>query len=134
MLCAGRACLFNKNEQSGASYDQRKQRLISLLRFLSYVHAIDVCLYAKISNYYHVVLYVDKARELACSPHEVEERSMQAYAGHPLVDELLKHPARLGATQQAAVVELIKKWRIRLYEIEWFTCVSMKPLPTWPIK
>jgi len=45
---------------------------------------------------------------------------MQVYAGHPLLGEWLKHPASISTAQQAAVDELIEKWRIKLCVIDWF--------------
>ena len=41
------------------------------------------------SNHYHVVLHVDKARAQNWSDAEVAERWLQLYKGNPLVDRWL---------------------------------------------
>ncbi|MES1189684.1 MAG: alpha-amylase family glycosyl hydrolase [Steroidobacter sp.] len=118
--CVRRAWLCGQDEASGTNYDHRKQWLVSRLRFLSYVYAIDICAYAVMSNHYHVVLHVDKERVLGWSAREVAERWQQIYNGHPLVDQWLAHPETMSDAQQVAVDELIEKWRERLYGIDWF--------------
>ena len=65
--CVRRAYLCGEDYSTGQNYDHRKQWLVSRIRFLSYVYAIDVCAYAVMSNHYHVVLHVDKDRALAWS-------------------------------------------------------------------
>ncbi|MES1191715.1 MAG: alpha-amylase family glycosyl hydrolase [Steroidobacter sp.] len=112
--------MCGKDKQSGTNYDHRKQWLVSRLRFLSYVYAIDICANAVMSNHYHVVLHVDKERALGWSAKEVAERWQQIYNGHPLVDQWLAHPETMSGAQQAAVDELIEEWRKRLYGIDWF--------------
>ncbi|MES1147047.1 MAG: alpha-amylase family glycosyl hydrolase [Solimonas sp.] len=118
--CVRRAWLCGQDEASGTNYDHRKQWLVSRLRFLSYVYAIDICAYAVMSNHYHVVLHVDKERALGWSAKEVAERWQQIYNGHPLVDQWLAHPETMSDAQQVAVDELIEEWRKRLYGIDWF--------------
>ncbi|MES1192161.1 MAG: alpha-amylase family glycosyl hydrolase [Steroidobacter sp.] len=118
--CVRRAWLCGQDEASGTNYDHRKQWLVSRLRFLSYVYAIDICAYAVMSNHYHVVLHVDKERVLGWSQKEVVDRWQQIYNGHPLVDQWLAHPETMSEAQQAAVDELIEEWRKRLYGIDWF--------------
>ncbi|WP_232427012.1 hypothetical protein WKI13_04715 [Teredinibacter turnerae] len=54
--CVRLAYLWGEDFSTGDSYDHRKQWIVSRLRFLSYVYAIDICAYAEMSNHYHVVL------------------------------------------------------------------------------
>ncbi len=118
--CVRRAYLCGDDHSTGENYDHRKQWIVSRLRFLSYVYAVDVCAYAVMSNHYHVVLHADKARAQAWSNKEVAERWMQLYSGHMLVDHWLENPEAIDAATQAAVDEIIEKWRKRLYDISWF--------------
>lgn len=60
--CVRRAFLCGDDHCSGGNYDHRKQWIVSGLRFLSYIYAIDICAYAVMSNHYHVVLHVDHER------------------------------------------------------------------------
>jgi len=105
---------------TGQNYDHRKQWLVSRIRFLSYVYAVDVCAYAVMSNHYHVVLHVDRDRALAWSNEEVCERWMQLYKGHTLVDRWLKAPKTIDSATQDVVDDIIENWRERLYDISWF--------------
>jgi hypothetical protein len=41
--CVRRAYLYGEDHSTGENYDHRKQWLVSRLRFLSYVYAIDIC-------------------------------------------------------------------------------------------
>ena len=118
--CVRRAYLCGEDRETGENYDHRKQWLVSRLRFLSYVYAIDICAYAVMSNHYHVVLHVDKGRALGWSDEEVVERWMQLYSGHTLVDRWLRNPADLSQAELDVVSELIETWRERLYDISWF--------------
>ncbi|MFL0802280.1 MAG: transposase [Agarilytica sp.] len=105
---------------TGENYDHRKQWIVSRLRFLSYVYAIDICAYAVMSNHYHVVLHVDEGRAKGWSKEEVVERWMQLYKGNVLVDRWLKNPDAMDNASMAAVDELIDMWRERLCSISWF--------------
>lgn len=49
--CVRRAYLRGEDHLTGESYDDRKQWIISRLKFLSYVYAIDICAYAVMSNH-----------------------------------------------------------------------------------
>lgn len=118
--CVRRAYLCGDDYSSGANYDHRKQWIVSRLKFLSYVYAIDICAYAVMSNHYHVVLHVDKARAESWSRTEVAERWMQLYSGDLLVSRWLKAPASIDDACRVAVYEKIETWRARLYDIGWF--------------
>jgi len=118
--CVRRAYLCGDDHASGANYDHRKQWIVSRLRFLSYIYAIDVCAYAVMSNHYHVVLHVDGARAQAWSWEEVVERWMQLYNGDVLVDRWLREGDALDAPTLAEVEAIIEEWRERLCSLSWF--------------
>ncbi len=118
--CVRRAYLCGDDFSTGENFDHRKQWIVSRLRFLSYVYAIDICAYAVMSNHYHVVLHVDKARAESWSKEEVVERWMQLYKGHMLVDRWLAEPELIDEATMEVVDEIIEQWRERLYGIDWF--------------
>ena len=123
--CVRRAYLCGEDAATGANFDHRKQWIVSRLKFLSYVYAIDICAYAVMSNHYHVVLHVDKTRALAWTKQEVVERWMQVCSGHPLVDRWLKEPETLDSASLELVGDIIEEWRERLYSLSWFMrCVN----------
>ena len=115
-----RAFLCGSDKSTGENFDHRKQWIVSRLRFLSYVYAIDVCAYAVMDNHYHVVLHVDEERALNWSYTEVAERWMQLYSGDMLVDRWLANPDAISKAEEEAVFKRIDIWRSRLYELGWF--------------
>lgn len=117
--CVRRAYLCGEDYSTGENFDHRKQWIVSRLKFLSYVYAIDICAYAVMSNHYHVVLQVDRERALAWSDEEVVERWMQLYKGDVLVNQWLQSPEKLSKPMLDAVKKVIDEWRLRLYSIEW---------------
>ena len=118
--CVRRAFLCGDDFSSGENYDHRKQWIVSRLKFLSYIYAIDICAYAVMSNHYHVVLHVDKARAQTWSHEEVVERWMQLYKGDLLVDQWLKNPKDMDKPTLDKIIEVVESWRERLYNISWF--------------
>ena len=118
--CVRRAYLCGEDRVTGENYDHRKQWLVSRLRFLSYVYAIDICAYAVMSNHYHVVLHVDEARARDWSLEEVVERWQQLCSGHPLVNRWLLEGSQMSRAELDEVETLIENWRERLYDISWF--------------
>ena len=122
--CVRRAWLCGNDPLTGVNYDHRKQWIVSRLRFLSYVYAIDIAAYAVLSNHYHVILHVDQARADGWTMKEVAERWMQLFKGNLLVDRWLREEA-LSPAQFDLVSETIETWRERLASVSWFMrCVN----------
>jgi len=71
--CVRRAFLCCEDSLTGKNYEHRKVWVINRLCELSDVFAIDVCAYAVMSNHYHLVLRVDKARAENWSEVQVME-------------------------------------------------------------
>jgi hypothetical protein len=118
--CVRRAYLCGEDYSTGQNFDHRKQWIVSRLKFLSYIYAIDICAYAVLSNHYHVVLHADKTRAAAWTHEEVVERWTQLYKGDVLVDKWLAEPASIDQTTWEVVEEIIESWRERLFDISWF--------------
>jgi hypothetical protein len=112
--------LCGEDYSTGQNFDHRKQWVVSCLKFLSYIYAIDICAYAVLSNHYHVVLHADKARAAVWTHEEVVERWTQLYKGDVLVDKWLAEPASIDQTTWEVVEEIIESWRERLFDISWF--------------
>ncbi|MCP4043639.1 MAG: transposase, partial [Gammaproteobacteria bacterium] len=87
--CVRRAFLWGEDQFTGQSYEQRKQWIVTKIKELSSVFAIDVCAYAVLSNHYHTVLYVDSSRALNWDDKEVVERWKQLFSGVVLVDRYM---------------------------------------------
>ena len=123
--CVRRAFLCGDDHATGENYDYRKQWIVSRLRFLSYIYAIDICAYAVMSNHYHVVLHVDHARATDWTAREVAERWAQLYKAPLLVQRWLESPDTVGEVELVTVMEIIEVSRKRLYDVSWFMrCVN----------
>ncbi len=118
--CVRRAFLCGEDRTSGENYDHRKQWLVSRLRFLSYVYAIDLCAYAVMSNHYHVVLHVDQSRAEGWSQEEVVERWQQLCSGHALVSRWQRQRGTMSPAELEEVELMVEQWRERLCDISWF--------------
>jgi hypothetical protein len=72
--CVRRAFLCGPDRLSGRNFDHRKVWLVDRLKELAALFAIDVNAYGVMSNHFHLVLHIDRARALAWSEAEVIER------------------------------------------------------------
>ncbi len=118
--CVRRAFLCGDDYETGENFDHRKQWLVSRLRFLSYVYAIDICAYAVMSNHYHVILHVDKGRAESWSLDDVVERWLQLYKGDKLIQKWMAFRSELSKAELKKAEEIIEQWRERLTSISWF--------------
>jgi REP element-mobilizing transposase RayT len=87
--CVRRAFLCGRDRYTGRSFDHRKPWLLERLALLTSVFAIDVAAYAIMSNHFHLVLHIDRARALSWSDDEVLHRWTRIYKGPPLVQKYL---------------------------------------------
>ena len=117
--CVRRAFLCGEDNDTGKSFEHRKQWLVDKFTQLAAIFCIDVCAYAVMSNHYHLVLKVNKEQAESLSDVEVAERWYQLFSGHPIVSRWLKND-KLYESELLVVMEIIAKWRERLYEIGWF--------------
>jgi putative transposase len=108
--CVRQAYLCGRDEHSGKSFDHRKQWLVDRLTRLSSVFAIDVCAFAVMSNHFHLVLRVDKARAQSWDEDEVIRRYGKLFRASK---------AQLGLLSGKARMERIALWRARLWDLSW---------------
>jgi len=57
--CVRRAYLCGEDGVTGKNYEHRRGWIVSKLKELGGIFAMDICAYAVLSNHYHVVLHVD---------------------------------------------------------------------------
>ena len=117
--CVRRAFLCGDDRYSGQNFDHRKPWLVERMALLAEVFAIDIAAYAVMSNHYHVVMHVDRARSQSWSRDEVIHRWLRLYKGDPLV-----HRYREGKLRREAefgqLDRIVETWRERLADISWF--------------
>lgn len=87
--CVRRAYLCGKDHYSGRNFDHRKPWLLERLALLTSIFAIDIAAYAIMSNHFHLVLHIDRARAMSWSDDEVLRRWTQLYRGPYVVQSYL---------------------------------------------
>src|SRR5690606_37486496 len=117
--CERRAFLCGKDHASGRDFSHRRAWIVSRIKQLATVFAIDVAAYAVMSNHSHVVLRVDAERAGAWSREEVIDRWRTLFAGPLLVQRLVAGES-LHDAELAAVDSVVQTWRSRLADISWF--------------
>ncbi len=117
--CVRRAFLCGEDKSTGQNFDHRKQWLVDKITQLAGVFAIDICAYAIMSNHYHLVLRVNAQEAQQWDSREVALRWMQLFKGHSLVERYLTK-TKITEAEKDKALELIEKWRKRLFELGWF--------------
>lgn len=117
--CVRRAFLWGRDDFSGRDYSHRKQWVVDRLAALRRIFAIDLCAYAVMSNHYHVVLHVDRARSQSWSVADVIERWTQLF-GVPQLVQRYKSAEPITRAEQDKALELVESWRERLHDVSWF--------------
>jgi REP element-mobilizing transposase RayT len=117
--CVRRCFLFGRDELTGRDLNHRKPWFLERLKLLGEVFAIDIPAYAVMSNHYHLVLHVDKARADAWSHEEIIARWLRLHCGPELVQRhVLGQP--LDEHEQQVLHDTVEYWRERLTSISCF--------------
>ena len=112
---------------SGRSFEHRRHWIVSKLKQLSGLFAIDICAYAVMSNHYHVVLRVNQEDALAWSQDEVIRHWLNLFHGPDLIHRYLAGKP-LDTAESEQVSELVTLWRGRLMDISWFMRCINEPI------
>ena len=122
--CVRRAFLCGEDNQSGRSFEHRRQWIEDRLLEIAGVFAIDVAAYAVMSNHYHAVLHIDSEKAELWSDDEVAERWHRLFHGSLLSQRYIRGENLTGA-EHKVVGKQIAEWRWRLMSISWFMrCVN----------
>jgi REP element-mobilizing transposase RayT len=116
--CVRRAWLWGFDEYAGKDYSHRKAWVLERLKSLSFVFAIDLCAYAVMSNHYHLVLHVDRARARRLSREEIVERWSHIFGMPVLIQRWQQGLA--GEAEGVMAERLIELWRLRLTDVSWY--------------
>ena len=120
--CVRRAYLCGEDNQTGRSYEHRRQWVEDRLLYLAEVFCIDVCAYAVMSNHTHVVLRINKQKADSLSVKDIIRRWHRLYKGMLLSQRYIDpvQSTTLSEAEIQTVHSLAKIYRKRLYDISWF--------------
>jgi REP element-mobilizing transposase RayT len=122
--CVRRAFLCGKDPLTSFDFSHRRQWLVSRLKLVSEVFAVDLCAYAVMSNHYHVVVRIDRDRAQSWTAREVAERWTQLFAGAPLVQRWISGEVLQEAELNRAHA-YTEQYRERMSDLSWFMrCVN----------
>lgn len=116
--CVRRAWLWGFDEYAGKDYSHRKAWVLERLKSLSFVFAIDLCAYAVMSNHYHLVLHVDRARARRLSHEQIVERWTRIFGMPVLIQRWQQGLA--GEAERLTAERLVELWRLRLTDVSWY--------------
>jgi REP element-mobilizing transposase RayT len=116
--CVRRSFLCGTDKFTGQSYEHRRGWVEKRLLFLSSVFAIDICVYAVMSNHTHVVLCVDKERADNWSTQDVIWRWHKLHQG-TLLSQKYQSGDTLCQGEMISLEDTVTVYRQRLYDISW---------------
>jgi len=117
--CVRRAFLCGSDPVTGNNYEHRRQLIEDKLLALSTIFAIDVCSYAIMSNYYHVVLHINQHQAESWCFDEVISRWHQLFKGN-LFSKRYMSKIPLSKSELTLLTVSVNKWRVQLMDISWF--------------
>ena len=125
--CVRRSFLCGYDHHSGQDFEHRRQWIEHRIRILSSIFAINICAYAVMSNYYHIVLKLRPEQTKAWDDREVANRWLQLFQG-PLLVQLYHQHAELDKTQMNTIKATTNVWRHRLADLGWFMKCLNEPI------
>ena len=128
--CAQAEWLFGFNPETGKNYEHRKGWIHERLRSLVQIFAVEACVFAVLSNHFHLILRnrIDLAADW--SEEEVVRRWWQLCPERCDEHGEPAEPTKLEIQSLVADSEQVAEWRIRLGSISWF----MKSMNEWIAK
>ncbi len=128
--CVRRAFLCGKDPLSGRNYDHRKGWIVSRLKTLGEVFAVDIAAYAVMANHVHLVLRIAAERAGGWSEAEVADRWTKLFRGHEVVSAYVAGEM-LSEAEVAVARRVIGGWRERLQDLSWFMRCLNEPVARW---
>ncbi|WP_111977362.1 transposase [Algibacillus agarilyticus] len=117
--CVRRAFLCGQDNITGQCFEHRREWLVTRIKQLATIFAIDIAAYAIMSNHYHLVLRVDRNIALAWSDDEVLKQWHLLCKPMPVVQRYLDNNI-ISDNDLIIVKQEAAKFRERLYNISWF--------------
>jgi REP element-mobilizing transposase RayT len=118
--CVRRAFLYGLDSRTGRDYSHRKAWLVSRLRQLAGIFAVEVCAYAVMENHYHAILRTRPDIAARWSDEEVAARWLTLYPRNCGLRRIAKLPVKEQIRVLANCPKRIGKLRQRLSNLSWF--------------
>ncbi|EGA65734.1 transposase [Vibrio brasiliensis] len=117
--CVRRSFLCGEDPLTNKSYQHRRAWVERKITTLSQIYCIDICAYAIMSNHYHLVVHINRAKAQKLSDYEVVERWRQEHKMPALVSRWLNGQLTSKAEMEVCSA-IIDSWRQRLWNLSWF--------------
>ena len=117
--CVRRAYLCGIDPTTGFDFNHRRGWIVTRIKQLAGVFAIDIYAYAVMSNHYHIVVKIDTRTSAGWNDQEVADRWLRLFKGPDIVRRWADGEP-MGQGEMATVAAYIKEWRQRLADLSWF--------------
>jgi len=118
--CVRRAWLCGIDPLTGVDYSHRRHWICERMEELARIFAVDACVYAILSNHYHLLVRNRPDLTAQWSDEEVVRRWWQLYPERRNDDGTPAEPTELEIRSIAADVKRTAELRTRLSSISWF--------------
>jgi len=125
--CVRRAFLCGKDQQTGKSYEHRRQWIEDRVRILASLFSIELCAYAIMSNHYHLVVRLNPEESAAWTDDEVLSRWTSLFRG-PLLVQKYRAGEALSDAELSSVRSSAGVFRQRLASLSWFMKCLNEPI------
>ena len=125
--CVRHAFLCGHDQQSGKSYEHRREWIEARLRLLSSLFTIDIAAYTIMSNHYHIVVKLDPSQANRWSEREVANRWSAVCKGSFLFQKYCQQ-IPLTPIEEENVNQELAIARERLCNLSWFMKLLNEPL------
>jgi REP element-mobilizing transposase RayT len=116
--CVRRSFLCGEDAVSGRSYEHRRDWLEQRILKLADIYCIDICAYAVMSNHYHLVAHINRAKAESLTDEQVIERWQQEHQLPLLLQRYMKRQLTSNAEVKRCR-QIIRQWRERLFSLSW---------------
>ena len=125
--CVRRAFLCGFDDDTGQSYEHRREWIEARILTLADIFSIEVYSYAVMHNHYHLVVYSDPKGPNHWSDNEVAERWLKLFPGK-LNDPKFKTQRALRLQAIAGDKDLLSEYRKRLGSLSWLMRCINEPI------
>lgn len=123
--CVRRSFLCGYDSETQRDYSHRKQWIVSKIKHLASIFAIQICAYAIMSNHYHLVLFVNDKQANSWDHDEIITRW---HAIFPTDAKSINTYSKKDAERK------LEQWRHRLMDISWFMRCLNEPIARYSNK